>query len=841
MKSLFAPYDDREYQYRHHFFAKDVRTFNLFACIAVIIFPLILIADHKLWQTTAVFYWLLSLRLGIVALAVTAIIQVRRHPRPEVVDVWAFALATTIALTNNLVILSRPPAYLHHINLELIAIVVMYATLPDRLWVRLAPPAMMSVGSLMLLFLVKEPVGLVGGISIVLAYIIVNLLGWIISTSFYQYRRQSYFTGLEFARLSQHFQDSEQRYRQLIDNSHGIIYTVDPDGTLTYVSPSWTRLLGHATSDVAGRHFSSFVHVDDLPACTVFLEETIRSGEVASGLVYRVFHADGSLRWHRSNILPCFDENHILRSFVGTAIDITEIKQGEIELARAHAASERANQAKSEFLALIGHEIRTPMQAIVGFSTLIAQVSDPVKMQSYSSILQQSARSLLSLVDDILDVSRIEQGRLLLEPVAVNVQELLEELNQLFRMLAARKNISFRMEQVDNLPLWIEADPVRLRQIISNLITNAVKFTESGEVVCTFALQDCQPGSDRCLFSFTVRDTGIGIAPERQTDIFEPFLQQDASITRKFGGSGLGLSIVHRLIEMMGGAISLTSKVGVGTTFTVQLPLLAIEPPAVQPAKAFGPVLSDLLILVVEDSEANRAFLVEILTALGYRVKTAEDGFAAIELFALWPIDVIFMDIRLPDLDGIETTRRIRAKEQADTGKRVPIIALSADIDPRTHADGLAAGIDAFLSKPTSVDRILGTIARLTGTLSPVAPTPAADGEHGIDLLSTQTQRDLEYSTERCRGFLDILLCDVGRAVQQLQQAITADDRKAMAAHAHTLKGLCGHLSDAALRDRAIWLHINSPNAAPAELQESMRLLDAAYRRILSLAELQHG
>ncbi len=838
---VFSDYSEPELRYRRHFFTRDARAFYLFACIMVITFPLLIVADQTLWQATPVFYWLLPLRLAVPALAIGAIICVRGSAQPAVIDAWAFALALVIALTNNFVILSRPPTYLHHINLELIAVVAMYATLPDRLWLRIVPPVVMSVGSLLLLFAVKAPVGLVGGLSIVLAYIAVNTLGGIISTSFYQYRRQSYAAGVALAASNQRLEESEKRHRQLIDNAHGIIYTVDPAGTLTYVSPSWTRLLGYETAEVVGQHFSRFVHPDDLPACNVFLEQTVRSGEVASGLVYRVLHADGVCRWHRSNILPCFDDSRILQSFVGTAIDITEIKHYEIELQQAQAAAEKANQAKSEFLALIGHEIRTPMQAIIGFSTLIGTVTDPAKLQHYRAILEQAANSLLSLVDDILDVSRIEQGQLTMEPAPVHLHGLIDEIEQLFQMLAARKKIGFRMDRADDVPVWVLVDPVRLRQIFSNLVANAVKFTEHGEVVCTLALQDSPPDSARSMLCFTVRDTGIGVVAERHGEIFEPFRQQDSSIARKFGGSGLGLSIVQRLTEMMGGTIALTSKIGVGSTFSVQIPVQVIDPPPPRLETIPPPVLTDVTILVVEDSEATRAYLAEALTSLGYKVILAEDGLKALQCYSTQQADVIVMDLRLPGLDGIETTRRIRRLEQETNQQRVPIVALSADIDQTTHANGLEAGIDAFLSKPAPIERLAAFIARLTGTLSPHTQVATTEDDTDTELLNGQTLRDLEYSADRCRGFLDVLLRDIDRACQKLVQALTAEDRKAVAESAHTLKGLCGHLRETTPKKLATWLLKQSPVVEITQLQVVTEQLVAACQQICAVAERKNN
>ena len=731
----------REHRYRSHFLRRDVRSFSVFCIIVITLFLLLIYADRDLWKETSFFYGLLALRLSMVALALIVVIRSWGTDNPAVFDRWAFALAVYFALTNIPVILSRPAAYLNHINLELIGIICLYATLPDRFWYRVLPPLILSTGSLILFFTVKAPIGIVGGISIIMAYVIVNAVGIIVSSAFYRYRRTSFFTAEEIASAYRRVQDSEQQYRLLVQNSHGIIYTIDARGFFSFVSPSWSRLLGHKPSEVVGRDYKDFVHSDDIPACEAFLRKTVETGKIQPGAGYRVLHADGSYRWHFSNIVPFYDERREIISFVGNAIDITEQVHHESELEQARREAEAANRAKSEFLALVSHEIRTPLNAIVGFSALADKTTDPANFTHYINIIKQSSQLLMELVNDILDMGTIEAGRLSLDVSPLNLHELIRSLGQQFQVPADQKRIGFRIDLSADTPVWVAGDPVRLRQILTNLLGNAVKFTEAGEVVCTIARADASGSDGSFAVRLEVRDTGIGIPEDKQSLIFEPFRQLDPGIARRYGGSGLGLAIVQRLTAKMGGKISVASKEGGGSTFVVELPLPAVPPPPGSSEQGMEILKAPLSVLVVEDNRANRRLLEDTLTVWGHRVVTAGDGKKALEVLADRRFDLVLMDLRMHGMDGIATTRRIRELEEKEGRVRTPVIAVTADTDADISEACRAAGIDAVLSKPAPMEALAALIDKQTGTLPPAAPaaTGVETGDDVFPLLTDQT------------------------------------------------------------------------------------------------------
>lgn len=486
-----------------------------------------------------------------------------------------------------------------------------------------------------------------------------------------------------------------------------------------------------------------------------------------------------------------------------------QIAERTIQLTEAKKAAEDANRAKSQFLATISHEIRTPLNALVGFSSMVRTTADPVKLERYHAILEQSSRSLMELVNDILDMSKIEAGRLELETVPFNLRQLAVSLEEQYRPLAEQKDLAFQVLMTDELSEWVLGDPVRLRQILANLLANAVKFTNSGEVRCLVSSGDRTVTAGGHLVRFEVQDTGIGIPETARAQLFQPFRQLDPTITRKFGGSGLGLAIVHNLVEMMQGSITMDSRHGSGSCFVVELPLCAADPLSDEPALPVN--LASGSVLVIEDNEFNRRLLGDVLATWGQQVVLAENGWQGLQYLEQRPFDLVLLDIRMPDMDGMEVARMIRRREQEGCQTSVPIIAITADVEAATFEACLDAGINAVLPKPVIPEQLAKAIHEQCGGIA------ASSG--GEVLLDRQTCSDLNNNPERARQYREMLLADIDDELQSLQTALESDDRNGLGRAAHTLKGLYGHLADRKPAELAAWLQHNAPSARLEQLR----------------------
>ena len=494
------------------------------------------------------------------------------------------------------------------------------------------------------------------------------------------------------------------------------------------------------------------------------------------------------------------------------------------ELSAAKKAAEAAAIAKSQFLAVMSHEIRTPINALVGFSSLARTATDPVKLRQYHAILEQSAHSLMELVDDILDMSKIEAGRMACESVPFNLRQLVGILEEQYQHLAARKGVLFHVAVQGNVSAWVLGDPVRLRQILANLLANAIKFTDRGGVSVNIDASMGDPGKGEAMIRFEVRDTGIGI-PEASLDLlFQPFRQLDSTITRKFGGTGLGLSIVHSLVTMMRGTIAVDSREGEGSCFVVELPLPATG--QLQAELSSAPViLSQGLVLVVEDNEFNRRLLKDNLTFWGQEVLLAEDGWQALQLLEQQRFDLVLLDIRMPGIDGIEVATRIRQQERERAEKPVPIIAITADADAATCEACLSAGINAILAKPVLPEQLAKAIAAYCGDAM-------AASVRSKPLLNPQASSDLGSDPERARQYRELLLQDIDEELQSLRSAIDGNDRSRLGRSAHSLKGLCGPLANPEPAGLAAWLQQHASIAGAEQLRLVAEQLRTACQRL---------
>ncbi len=373
-------------------------------------------------------------------------------------------------------------------------------------------------------------------------------------------------------------------------------------------------------------------------------------------------------------------------------------------LFHARKQSELSARARSQFLANMSHEIRTPMNGILGMTELTLNSELTTEQRDNLSMARTSAKALLSILDDILDFSRIESGRLAIEAIPFSLAEVAKRSTQLLHLAAADKQIQMQLQIAEDLPKVLLGDPGRIQQVLINLLGNAVKFTEAG-----FVRLEIRPTPTG--IHFEVQDSGIGIPSEKQNKIFEAFTQADASTTRRFGGTGLGLSISSQLVRMMGGQLTVHSAPGQGSLFAFTLPLPVTESTPVLPA-APPPVSSKALrILVAEDNEVNRVLIEKILGKAGHQVSSVINGKLAIEALQSQSFDVILMDVHMPELDGLEATRLIRAKELP--GTHIPIIALTA-LALKGDSDAcLAAGMDAYLSKPLNTPQLLQLLSQV--------------------------------------------------------------------------------------------------------------------------------
>jgi signal transduction histidine kinase/DNA-binding response OmpR family regulator len=482
------------------------------------------------------------------------------------------------------------------------------------------------------------------------------------------------------------------------------------------------------------------------------------------------------------------------------------------ELAYDRALADASNRAKSEFLANVSHEIRTPMNAVMGVADLLADSPLDAKQRRHVEVLQQSGRALLELIDDLLDLAKIEAGRMDVERAPFALRPTLDALVALLGPRAEGKGLALTLAVAEAVPAAALGDRRRISQVLTNLLGNAIKFTAEGEVSLTVTCDDGER------IAFVVSDTGIGIAASKLGTIFEPFTQADGSVTRRFGGTGLGLAITRRLVEHMGGTIVAESTPGQGSRFTVTLPLPAValgevtapvglrraEP--AEPTPAAEPALPPrrLAVLLAEDNPTNVYLFEAMLTGLDLAIDVADDGHRAVKRFERQPYDAVFLDVQMPVLDGHGAARAMRRIEAEQGRARTPIVALTAHAYAQDERASLAAGCDAHLTKPIARATLIATLARLTGAAAPAMAVVAAPNAPDADVI------DERAAVERLGGnqALYARVCEhagvfITAWSAAFEQALRNDDAAQARRLAHDLKAIAATIGAQRLADAA--------------------------------------
>ena len=648
----------------------------------------------------------------------------------------------------------------------------------------------------------------------------------------------------------------------LVESTDDAIVTKDLNGIIQSWNAGAERLFGYKPEEVSGHPITILIppelqHEEDHFQQRLMTNQPIEHFETVR------LTKDGQRITVSLTVSPIKDSHGKIIGTSKIVRDISLRKQAEEELARAKTVAEAANLAKSDFLANMSHEIRTPMNAVMGMTQLLEKESLSSDQQEMVKQIRIAGRSLLGILNDILDYSKIEAGQLRIELLPFNLSQLLEQIDNLLRDSAQSKGIKLKINSAATVVENLIGDSLRLQQVLVNLVSNAIKFTKQGKI--QILIQPAEITETTILLRFQVSDTGVGIAPEAVALLFQPFRQADSSISRRFGGTGLGLSICKRLVELMGGTIGVESREGVGSTFWFELPFgrAAAETPSSpsvidKTTPVAGPRLSGWRFLVVDDNSINRQLLSRALIRDGAKTIVVCDGLQAITELKSVCVDAVLMDIQMPVMDGLAATRAIRT----DLGlTELPVIAVSAGVLPEERQRALDAGVNGFLPKPVDLEELIALLLRQqtpatrTEALSPAAKTPVAQQEQsgiphitGIDAdrVAVMFGNDRKFFLE----LFELFISRFGDTAQRLREELFREDRAVAARRLHTLRGTAGNLGALELSKSAHQLEKTILTAGSDPLpeieqfeKELVALIDAVapYLRNTDVAEPDEG
>ncbi len=621
------------------------------------------------------------------------------------------------------------------------------------------------------------------------------------------------------------------RLATVAERTHSGVVITDAHGSIEWVNDSFTRLTGLPLENVRGRAAAAILQGPRTnPENSATVEDAFDKGETADTLIV-IPSTDGKDAILQTEIQPLRDEAHSLTGFITVLSDVTD----SVTL---RDKADAAAKAKSAFLATMSHEIRTPLNGIIGFSDLLAKradAGDQTQRDEWIGIIHGSAQHLLSLLNDVLDLSKMEAEKMVLEPRPCRVVTAISDAVALFQFNAKEKGITLRTIVDDSCPTLARVDATRLRQIASNLVSNAVKFTQQGGVTVTLSGDHSGPTP---ILRIDVRDTGIGMNPEQVAGLFSPFTQADSSTTRRFGGTGLGLCISREIARRMGGDITVKSTPSFGSTFSAHLPAPPLAPGERAPedsvyrggeffAERADAPLQNLRVLIADDIHTNRQLFRLTLQKAGAVVVLAENGEHALNAARAAKFDAIIMDVQMPVMDGHTATRTLR-----NEGNTTPILALTAHSSGADRQNCIEAGCTDFLSKPVDLVLLVQTIARLAARPTPLSETPAQPRRaQPAPQPSTANHPALaRIEDPEIRAIAADWLSELPSRLSDARRALERKDFQALAQHAHAIKGTSGMLSLAIFTPQAARLEEAAIEKRATDADDALRLLVALLR-----------
>ena len=648
-----------------------------------------------------------------------------------------------------------------------------------------------------------------------------------------------------------------QRVRAAYDTLAEGLVVLDHEGKIVLANKSTSQMLGVPELQLMGSSPSEFEWSQSdgklVSATALPWQQSLADKLPQRDVHLNVSNIDGTRYALRANSSPILDDAGGIQAIVVSFQDVTELEQRGVALQEAKEQADAANEAKSQFLANMSHEIRTPMNAILGFTEVLRRsgLRQSGEASKHLDIIHSSGKHLLNLINDILDLSKVEAGRLEAEQIRFAPHQVAHEVVQTLMERATEKGLTLQLLFPQALPAGIDGDPARLRQILTNLIGNAIKFTETGGVRIVSRLEHTEHTTRYCI---DIVDSGIGIPQDKVETVFEPFVQAESSTTRRFGGTGLGLTISRGFARAMGGDITAHSVYGQGTTFSVWLdagtvtdadllePVVLLAPPIGEaPVVAVRWQFGPRHVLVVDDGTENRQLVRILLEEVGLRVSEAENGQEAMDSIARQPFDLVLMDMQMPVMDGETATRRLR-----EQGHTLPIIALTANAMKGFEKELAAAGFSGYQTKPIDVDTLLADLAaRLDGHATATEPAPVL---HDTDIGSSGGVTPI---VSRLAGHAKLGRI-VARFVEQLPSrigqmdaAVARADCIELAALAHWLKGAGGSMGFDALFEPAKALEdackTNDLHAAKAVMAQLRDLVDRIQRGAVSDTPLEEA